>query len=48
MTLHEQPRPGDEDLLDFAAVQSLLNGGTVYAVAADEVPGDGNLAALLV
>lgn len=45
--LHEQPGPDDEDLLDFAAIQCLLNGGTVYAVAADEVPGCGDLAAVL-
>ncbi len=32
------PQPGDDDLLDFAAVQTLLHRGAVYAVAADQVP----------
>ncbi|MEZ4771105.1 MAG: hypothetical protein R2844_22135 [Caldilineales bacterium] len=45
--LHEPPVPDDEDLLDFAAIQCLLNGGTVYAVAPDDVPGGGVLAAVL-
>jgi hypothetical protein len=44
--LHEQCEPGDEDLLDFATVHTLLNGGTVYAVKPDEVPDEGNLAAI--
>jgi hypothetical protein len=30
--LHEQVRPGDQDLLDFAAVHTILNGGNVYAI----------------
>jgi len=37
--LHQEAEPGDEDLLDFAAVHTLLNDGTVYAVEPDEVPG---------
>lgn len=28
--LHEAYQPGDEDLVDFAAVHTLLNGGSVY------------------
>jgi hypothetical protein len=44
--LHEEPGPGDEDLLDFAALHTLLNGGTVYAVKPAEVPGQGPLAAV--
>jgi hypothetical protein len=35
-----------EDLLDFAAVQTLLHGGEVYAVPREEVPGGGKLAAI--
>ena len=27
--VHDEPRPGDHDLLDLAAAQALLNGGTV-------------------
>jgi Bacterial archaeo-eukaryotic release factor family 7 len=45
--LHAQAEPGDEDLLDLAAVQTFLNGGPVYALAPDEVPGGEPLAALL-
>lgn len=30
--------PGDDDLLDYAAVQTLLHRGAVYAVPADQVP----------
>jgi hypothetical protein len=38
--------PGEEDLLDFAAIHTLLNGGDVYLVAPGEAPGGGDLAAL--
>ncbi len=41
---HEAYRPGDEDLLDRAAVLTLLNNGAVFAVKKDQVPGH-NLAA---
>ncbi len=44
--LHQEPEPGDEDLLDMAAVQTFLKGGTVYAVEPDEVPDGGPSAAL--
>lgn len=43
---HSQVEPGDEDLLDAAAIQTLLNGGTVYAVAPDQVPETAPLAAV--
>ena len=43
----DQPEPGDGDLLDLAALQTLSNGGTVYAVDPSAVPGGGALAALL-
>lgn len=36
--LHRVPRPGDDDLLDLAAVQTFLKGGTVYAVDPSEMP----------
>jgi hypothetical protein len=45
--LHEGQEPGDEDLLDFAAVHTLLNGGTVHAVKAEELPDRLPLAAIL-
>jgi hypothetical protein len=45
--VHEEAEPGDEDLLDFAAVQTLLNSGTVYAVELEKVPDEAPLAAVL-
>ena len=47
VTLHDEPEPGDADLLDLAAVYSLLNGGAVYAVAPEAVPAQVPLAAVL-
>jgi hypothetical protein len=44
--LHEELGPGDEDLLDFAALHTLLNGGTVYAVKPEEVPDEAPVAAV--
>jgi hypothetical protein len=44
--LHEGRKAGDEDLLDFAAVHTLLNGGTVYALKPEDVPGKDCSAAL--
>lgn len=45
--LHERAEPGDEDLLDLAAVHTLLNGGTVYALEPEKVPDEAPLAAVL-
>jgi hypothetical protein len=47
VTIHDQPQPGDEDLLDRAAVHALLTSGTVYVVPIEQVPGPGPAAALL-
>ena len=47
VTVHDAWEPGDEDLLDRAAVETMLAGGTVYTVAAQDVPGPGPAAALL-
>ncbi|MFO7495846.1 MAG: hypothetical protein R6X05_09485 [Desulfobacterales bacterium] len=44
--VRESPEPGDENLLDLAAIQSLIKGGTVYAVAPREVPEQAPLAAI--
>jgi len=44
--LHDAPAPGDQDLLDLAAIQTILNGGTVYAVDAERVPGGSPSAAI--
>jgi len=45
--VRDQPRPGDHDLLDRAAADALLAGGTIYAVDPGQVPGDAPIAALL-
>jgi Bacterial archaeo-eukaryotic release factor family 7 len=47
LQMHPQPEPGDEDLMDLAAIHTILNGGTVYAVAPEQVPGDAQVAAVL-
>ncbi len=44
--LHDEQRPGDRDLLDAAAVQTMLHEGWVFVVDADEVPGEGALTAV--
>jgi hypothetical protein len=44
--LRKKAGPGDEDLLDFAAMQTFLNGGAVYAVEPENVPDDRYLAAI--
>ncbi|MFA7078456.1 MAG: hypothetical protein WC147_08635 [Syntrophomonas sp.] len=45
--IHEEADIDDEDLYDFAAIQTILNGGTVYVVAVDKIPDGEALAALL-
>jgi len=44
--VHDAPEPGDEDLLDLAAIHSWLNRGVVYAVAPEDMPGGNHLAAI--
>jgi hypothetical protein len=44
--LHQEAEPGDEDLLDFSAIHTLLNGGTVFAVEPEKVPDEEPLAAI--
>lgn len=44
--LHQEQETSDGDLMDFAAIHTLLNGGTVYAVEPKAVPGDAPLAAV--
>jgi hypothetical protein len=43
---HAEVQPGDADLLDLAATQTLMNGGEVFAVNPDMVPGETSLAAV--
>jgi len=45
--LHEKAGPEGEDLLDLAAVHTLLNRGTVYAIEPEKVPDEAPLAAAL-
>lgn len=44
LEFHSDPQPGDEDLLNAAALQTLLTGGTVYALQPEDMP-DGAMAA---
>jgi hypothetical protein len=44
--IHASREPGDQDLLDLAAVQSLVRGAQVFAVSPPAVPGGGELAAV--
>ena len=46
LQVHEEAQPGDEDLLNIAAVQTILNGGKVYAVPPDAVPDEARVAAV--
>jgi hypothetical protein len=45
--LHSDPGPDSEDLLDLAAAETLLNSGQVFAVPRAQLPGNGDLAAIL-
>jgi hypothetical protein len=46
LQVHQEVEPGDEDLLDLAAVLTISNSGTVYAVEPTSVPGNGPVAAI--
>lgn len=46
LQLHTEAEPEDEDLLDAAAIQTLINGGTVYAVEPDVMPAPAPIAAV--
>lgn len=45
--LHDVREPGDRDLLDIAAIDTLAHGGKVFAVAESDLPGTGPVAAVL-
>ena len=47
VTVHDEELPGDEDLLDRVAVETMHARGTVYAVVREEVPSSEPLAAIL-
>lgn len=42
-----KPSLDNEDLLNFAAAQTILNAGQVYTLELEDMPGSGNLAAIL-
>ncbi len=44
--LRDEERADTYDLYDLAAVQTLLGGGTVYAVELSEIPGEGEMEAV--
>jgi Bacterial archaeo-eukaryotic release factor family 3 len=44
--IRRQPTPRDQDLLNLAAIQTFITGGSVYPVARYDVPGGGNVAAV--
>jgi hypothetical protein len=44
--LHQEAKPGDEDLLNLAAIETVLHGGMVYAVPPDVMPTDGAVSAV--
>lgn len=43
----EDAGPGDEDLLDFAALHTFLNRGAVYVLKPEDMPDSGAVAAVL-
>jgi len=46
LAVHDTQQPGDSDLLDLAATQTILNGGNVYAVPRPDMPDDSVIAAV--
>ncbi|AFY32420.1 hypothetical protein [Calothrix sp. PCC 7507] len=44
--LHSEAAADDEDMLDFAAIHTLLNGGTVYAVSPEKMPNGASAVAI--
>ncbi|MDO8472196.1 MAG: hypothetical protein Q7T05_00060 [Dehalococcoidia bacterium] len=47
ITVHERQQRGDEDLIEYAAEHSLINGGTLFVMDSGEMPAASPLAALL-
>jgi len=44
--VHESQEPGDGDLLNYAALQSFLNGSTVHVLPPEDMPGGRSIAAI--
>ena len=47
VAIHDSVAAGDEDLLNRAAILTILHGGDVFAVPPSSLPGEGPLAAIL-
>jgi hypothetical protein len=45
VSVHESQQPGDGDLLNYAALQSYLNGATVHVLPPEDMPGGRDVAA---
>lgn len=45
--IHAESTLKNEDLLDFAAIHTYLNGGAVYAVKPEKIPGEAEIAGIL-
>lgn len=46
VSVHQTSEPGDQELLDLAAVQTVLHAGTVYPLDHVKAPGQGSIAAI--
>jgi hypothetical protein len=44
--LHPEPAPEDEDMLDFAVIHTMLNGGKVYSLEPEAMPSGVKVAAI--
>ena len=42
-----EPAPGNEDMVNYAVAQTLLNSGNVYALPREQFPNQGEIAAIL-
>ena len=47
LTIHQNQEEGDECLIDKSVIKTLLNGGEVFILPADKMPGGSKLAALM-
>lgn len=47
VTEHRQAEPGDDDLIDFAAYQTLKHAGSIFVMKPGEIPGDASISAIL-
>jgi hypothetical protein len=47
LEIHDTPEPDDEDLLDTAAIHTLLRGGVVHVLEKEQMPDNTPIAALL-